>query len=520
MSEIVQPIAPRAKGSRVRWLPVPVILGLAGVAVIILRQLPHRSEQDFNLAVAKVLIATLAALVIWLMFFSGMRWRWRLSVFAGMLAVFALGASCFRIRGVSGNLVPILEPRWARRDWAAPVPSAPVHPASSVPGAADYPQFLGPNRNAVLDGPRFGTNWIARPPVLLWRQPVGTAWSGFVVSGAFAITQEQRGDEEMVIAYDLPTGRVLWTHSDRTRYFTDLAGEGPRANPAVAEGAVFTQGATGRLNCLDLSDGHVVWTKDVLTENHVGVPSWGQSSSPLIFNDWVVVSAGGHHDRALIAYRRRDGGVVWTGGSEGGTYSSPLATKLDGVEQILLFGDSLTGHDAASGKVLWHYPWPGGHPHVAMPVRVKDSDVIVSSGYGTGSGRVSVKRDPSGKWTATEIWRSNRLKAKFTNLVVRQGFLYGLDDGIMACLDAETGQFRWKDGRYGHGQVLLVGNLLLVLAESGDLAMLDPSPDGLREICRSRVLQGKTWNPPALAGEFLVVRNDKEAACYRMPLGF
>ena len=321
-----------------------------------------------------------------------------------------------------------------------------------------------------------------------------------------------------MIAYDLATGRMLWSHSDVTRYFTTLAGEGPRANPAIADGRVFAQGGTGRLNCLDLRDGHLVWTKDVLVEHNVGVPSWGQSSSPLVFKDWVLIGAGGHHGHALVAYRVSDGALVWNDGNEGATYSSPFAVTGDGVDQILLFGDSLVGHDATTGKVLWKYSWPGGHPHVAMPVRVADADVVISSGYGTGSGRVALRRDSAGKWTATEVWRSNRLKAKFTNLVEYRGHLYGLDDGIMACLNAETGEFRWKDGKYGHGQELLVDGLLLVMAENGELVMVDPQPDGLHELSRFRVLEGKTWNPPALAGEYLLVRNDKEAACYRLPL--
>ena len=153
-----------------------------------------------------------------------------------------------------------------------------------------------------------------------------------------------------------------------------------------------------------------------------------------------------------------------------------------------------------------------------MPLRVSATDWIVSSGYGTGSGRVSVSRDSSGKWTAKQVWRTNRMKAKFTNLVLHRNHVYGLDDGIMACLDAMTGDLKWKDGTYGHGQVLLVGELLLVMAESGDVVLLDPSPDGLRELTRFTALTGKTWNPPALAGEYLLVRNDKEAACFRLPV--
>jgi outer membrane protein assembly factor BamB len=175
-------------------------------------------------------------------------------------------------------------------------------------------------------------------------------------------------------------------------------------------------------------------------------------------------------------------------------------------------------HDVVSGKVLWDYPWPGGHPHIAIPVILPGDRVLVTSGYGTGSELLQIKKDADDKWSATRIWKSIRLKAKFTNVVYRDGFIYGLDDGILVCLDAADGSLRWKEGRYGHGQVILTGSLLLVSDEGGDIVLVEPVPAEPRELTRFTALHGKTWNPPALAGEYLVVRNDKEAACYRLPI--
>jgi outer membrane protein assembly factor BamB len=495
-----------------------VLIGfLAVAAYVTLRFLPHLSQQHFNIRVAQVFIFTFLAMLLWLLAFSRMRWRMRLGWFAVVLGFIASMGAAFRIRGVTGNLVPILEPRWVHRSLSSPSLTATNAGVASIPGAADFPQFLGPNRNAVLRGPRLATNWVAQRPPELWRQPVGAAWSGFAVSGAVALTQEQRGEEECVVAYDLRTGQALWSHGDRVRYFTTLAGEGPRATPTVTGSKVLAQGATGLLNCLDLATGRVLWSKDILKENQSHVPSWGFSSSPLVVGDLVVVGAGGHQDRSVVAYRVADGSFAWGGGRRGSTYSSPALTSLDGVRQVVLFGDALVGHDLTTGNSLWQASWPGGHPHIAMPIFVGTNDVIVSSGYGTGSGRFHVQRDGSGQWSVKPVWRTNRMKAKFTNLVLFRGCIYGLDDGIMACLDAETGEFKWKDGKYGHGQVLLVGELLLVLAESGEVVLVDPRPDELRELTRFSALHDKTWNPPALAGEYLLVRNDKEAACFRLP---
>jgi outer membrane protein assembly factor BamB len=153
-----------------------------------------------------------------------------------------------------------------------------------------------------------------------------------------------------------------------------------------------------------------------------------------------------------------------------------------------------------------------------MPLLFGGDEILVSSGYGTGSARLHIARNTDGTWTAQEVWRANKMKAKFTNLVRVGDFVYGLDDGVLACLDARDGTLRWRDGKYRHGQVILVGALLLLMAEEGDMVLLDPQPDGRHELTRFTALAGKTWNPPALAGRYLLVRNDVEAACYRLPV--
>lgn len=512
------PLAKPVEPVKPRWRPLMVIGFLSLAAYAAQWFVPYRSQQHFNLGVARVIVFTLGALLVWLLALSRLAWRIRWAVLGVAGLIVGLAVAAFRIRGVDGNLVPILEFRWGRRDLAvtSPLPTAPAPKA--LRGSADFPQFLGPHRNGILEGPRLATNWIAQPPTLLWRQPVGAAWSGFAVAGVTAITQEQRGEQEVVVAYDLATGRVVWSHEDAARYFTTLAGEGPRATPTIANGRVYAQGATGMLNCLELATGRVVWAKDILKEHGSVVPDWGFSSSPLVFDDAVVVNPGGGNNQSVASYRAEDGKPIWTGGKHGASYSSPLLTAVAGTPQVLVFGGGLVGYDAKSGDVLWKFRWPGGHPHVAMPVRLSESDWILSSGYGTGSARISVSRDTAGKWSAKQVWKTNRLKSKFGNPVLHRGFVYGLDDGILACLDAGTGDMKWKDGRYGHGQVLLVGERLLVMAESGEIVLVDPNPHGLHELTRFTALTGKTWNPPALAGEYLLVRNDKEAACFHLPV--
>ncbi len=509
----------------IRWWPAVGLVGLAVAAVIVVRSAVTVSRQQRNIAVAEVIVSTGLLLLAWCLFFSRLPWRQRWSVLAVAVGGVCLTGLFFRVRGVTGDLFPILEPRWRHGMQFQPSstsqPPAIASMAANPPTArtGNYPQFLGPLRNATLPGPVLARDWASHPPQRLWQTAVGAGWSGWAVQNGYAVTQEQRGSEECVVAYELMTGRELWVHADRTRYQTTLGGEGPRATPTIAKARVYALGAQGKLNCLELDSGRAIWSKDLAEDNSAKVPEWGYSGSPLVTGEWVVVSPGGHRERSLVAYRAATGEFGWGAGTDSAGYSSPALVTLAGVPQIVIFNaGGVVGHDPNEGRVLWRYPWRGGHPHVAMPVVVPEDRLLVSSGYGTGAELVQIRRGPKGEFTASRVWRSPRLKAKFANPVQHQGYIYGLDDGTMVCLDAASGELKWKEGHYGHGQNILVGNLLLVTAESGEVILLEATPNRPRELARFTVLTSKTWNPAALAGDLLLLRNDKEAACYRLPV--
>jgi outer membrane protein assembly factor BamB len=340
-----------------------------------------------------------------------------------------------------------------------------------------------------------------------------------VVVGARALTQEQRGPNECVTCYDAASGKLLWLHSDEARYFTTLAGEGPRCTPTVVRHRVYTLGATGLLNCLDLETGKAVWQRNMATDARTHTPEWGFSGSPLVFENLVVVIAGGTEHRSVLAYHKDSGDLVWSAGNAPASYASPALLTLDAHPQIVAFNaQRITAHDPLSGQVLWEHPWPGSMPRVANPVQVDAHRVLFSSGYGVGAELVAVARTNGQSWEARAAWHSRRMKAKFANPVMRQGHLYGLDDGIFACLDLSDGNQPWKEGRYGHGQGLLVDDLFLLMAESGELILLRPTPEAPNELHRIRVFGGKSWNPIALAGDLLLVRNDREAAALQLAL--
>ena len=512
---------------RVRWWPAGIIILLTVCAVAWVQLVKDDSHQHRNLNATKACLAGAVLLLLWFGCFSRIPRRARLVGLASLALVTAGLVGLLRIRGVTGDLIPIFEWRWR----TGPTKGLLTLPESGAPRTTDtksltlpavidgWPQFLGPNRNATVPGPRLQRDWLTHPPQKMWRRPLGAAWSGFAVARGRAITQEQRGPAETVAAYAANSGQLLWTHTDPVRYFKTLAGEGPRATPAIAGDQVYTVGATGILNCLDEQTGRLLWSRAIMTDNDGAPPGWGLSVSPLVLDHLVVVSAGGPKDRSLVAYSADTGHFVCGGGHDRVSYSSPVRFQLGGQAQILMFNAaSLAGHDPVSGKLLWEYRWSSANPNVAVPVLLPEDRVLVSSGYGVGSEAIEIRKSSLEHWTAQRAWKSTRLRAKFTNVVFFRGFIYGLDDGTLTCLEAATGESKWKDGRYGHGQVILVGSLLLVMAENGEVCLVDPVPEGRRELGRFAALNTKTWNPPALAGEFLFVRNDLEAACFRLPV--
>jgi len=293
-----------------------ILLAAAG-ALVWVSQGYGRQRQDRVMATAQIAAVTFVLLLIWCIFLSRIRRKIRLSVLGSVVGLMLLGAGLFRIHGVTGDLVPVVQWRWSRAAWVSPAEQGKpaLTPAASNEFTNDYPQFLGPNRNATVPQLRLARDWQAQPPQRLWLQPVGPGWSGFAVAGSRAITQEQRGEMETVDCYDVPAGAPVWSYSYPAHFQSTLAGEGPRATPTVAGNRVYALGSTGVLNCLDLETGKLIWSKDVVQENHAKVNVWGMSSSPLLVDDLVVVEAGGETNRSLVAYRAASGDFAWGGGN-------------------------------------------------------------------------------------------------------------------------------------------------------------------------------------------------------------
>jgi len=389
----------------------------------------------------------------------------------------------------------------------------PLAPAPRKP--ADWLGFRGPHRDGIVHNVRIETDWSTSPPVELWRRPIGPGWSSFAVDEDLVYTQEQRGNDEIVASYRLSTGKPVWRHRDVVRFFESNGGAGPRGTPTVIDGRVYAFGATGMLNVLDAGTGAVLWSRDVAAESHVEVPTWGFSSSPLVLDDIVVVAAEGK----LAAYDTATGKPRWFGPSEGFSYSSPHLIAIDGIPQIVqLRGNGATSVAPADGAVLWRHEWSGGA--IVQPAVTADGNVLIHSLGGTGGQgirRLAIAHT-SGGWTVDERWTSTGLKPYFNDFVVHNGHAFGFDGSILSCIDLADGVRKWKGGRYGGGQLVLLADqdVLLVLSDEGELALVSATSDGFKELARFKAIEGKTWNHPVLVHDILLVRNGEEMAAFRL----
>lgn len=529
---------PITEPGRGRWRIGAAILVIAVIAQAALLAYFQDDRTFSKMSVLFVWPAALFFLAIWWTFFSAQPWPLRLGVWGLIGAMLGVLFGTFAFDGVDGEMVPRWRYRWetsrkqdveayfakqlaAKPQAAAATPDEPITslPAPLEMSEGDWPGFRGRYRDGIVRGLTLRRDWDQRPLTELWRHPVGLAWSGFSVVGDFAFTQEQRGPEECVACYRVDTGEEVWVHGDDTRLKIVEAngGDGPHATPEFYEGRLYTLGGTGVLNCLEARTGRRIWQANCLKDaGKDGDPiknvDWGLSQSPLVMENFVIVNPGGDQGRSTIAYDRLTGSIVWAAGKYPAGYASPQFATIHDVPQAVIFnGNGIVGHELTGGRELWSFAWEN-QPKVnaAQPIVFQDGSVLFGCGYGQGSARIDVPAE--GKPTLR--WQSRKFRPKFNDFVLRANSIYGLDDGILTCIDAGTGKSRWKSGRYGYGQLLLVEDLLLILSEQGDLVLVEASPERHREVTRFNALDPICWNHLAIAQGKLLIRNSHAAVCF------
>jgi len=401
----------------------------------------------------------------------------------------------------------------------SPSPSASASPSpGSSPAAAVasnyWTNFRGPKRDGRYDETTVSTNWPSSGLKQVWKQPVGVGHASFVVADGKAYTIEQRRGQEVVAAYDINTGRELWTQKWNASY-TDSTGDGPRATPTWDNGRIYALGATGELRCLDANTGSVFWGKNILTDNQAQNLQWAMAASPLIVDDKVIVLPGGTSGKSVVAYNKLTGAPVWRVLNDVQAYVSPMLVDLAGRRQIVVVSSTrVVGLTPEKGELLWSYDWDTDMGiNVSMPIVVDRNRFFISSGYGKGAALVEVKGSGN-SYTASTVWENKNMKNKFNSSVLQNGYIYGLDDGILVCLDVNTGERKWKEGRFGYGQIILTNGHLIITSDQGEVALVKATPDKYTEVARFSAVQGQTWNYPAIANGRLLVRNSNEMAAY------
>jgi outer membrane protein assembly factor BamB len=532
----MQPFSRIWSRSQKKWIPAAVIA--VASSWWLWRAYVANYQTLFHLAVP---LLSAGIIAVWFATYGGLRRRARYTTVA--VATLAVVTFFVVFRPVYNGDMGVY--RWRLRfakgaDFSLQQ-SAPIGAASDWhPTSHDYPAFLGGGLWAEVKGVDLESDWKKSSPRELWRHEIGGGWSAFSIVGDYAVTQEQRGENELVSCYRVKTGEAVWTHVDKARFdpsdaIGGLGDIGPRATPTIVGDRIFTQGGTGIVNCLEAHHGHVVWAHDTTAEFDVPVTTWGKSGSPLVMDGLVIISVGAPANAtdfhsSLVAFDATTGEVRWKAGSRRASYATPVVATLAGEKQIVVVNDSwVTGHRASDGEVLWEHPWSEEHDSSAscsQPIPLEGDRLFLSKGYGVGCSLLAISRGSNGEFAAKTVWEppiKKVMKTKFSNALLRDGFVYGLDDVLLECLELETGRVKWKKRRepvFGHGQIMLIGNTILVLSETGELALVEANPDEYHELASLQALDSSnvTWNNPAFAPPYLLLRNAREAACYELPL--
>jgi outer membrane protein assembly factor BamB len=383
--------------------------------------------------------------------------------------------------------------------------------------SADWPQFLGPERNGIYRGPALAETWPAQGPRVAWRKTVGQGFAAPVVAGNRLIVFHRVGPQEVVEALDPLTGASVWRYPYPTTYRDDFGfDEGPRAVPVVADGIVYTFGAEGQLHAVNVATGQRVWSEDTMKRFNVPKGFFGAAGSPLVEGGRVIANVGGPK-AGIVAFDAKSGQVEWTATTDQASYSSGVAATFpSGRRAIFLTRNALVGLDPATGTIAFRRNWQAranASVNVASPLVVGDL-IFVSAEYGPGAGVLRV--DGS---NLVELWTSDEAMSNhYATSVHRDGILYGFHGRqefgpSLRAVELRTGKVRWNQDQFRAGTVTLVGDRLLIVREGGEMILAPASPDGFKPIARAQILPATIRAYPAVSDGFVYLRNENTLVC-------
>ena len=408
--------------------------------------------------------------------------------------------------------------------------SALLYGGTLTASATEWPQWRGPNRDGISDEVGILKEWSPNGPKVLWKVPLGEGFSGISVSQGRVYTMFSEGNDEFVVCLDATDGGEIWRFRSDKNYHEGQGGNGPRATPTIDGDLLFTISAYGKLYALNTANGQEVWSHDLQRKFGSDMPRWGFSTSPLVDGESLLVEVGGKGEKSIVAFDKKSSDVVWSSHKDKLGYSSPIAITVKGVRQIICFtGTKLVSVSPTDGTIYWKYPWKTGYDvNAATPVFIPPDKVFISSGYNKGAAVLQMRvfvspeddraatdqiRENQGTVRIEEIWKNRKMKNQFASSVLHENYLYGFDNSILKCIEANTGEEQWKSRGFGKGSVILADGHLILLSDRGKLGLAEATPEGYIEKASAQVLSGLCWTAPTLASGKLYVRNEEEIAC-------
>jgi outer membrane protein assembly factor BamB len=377
----------------------------------------------------------------------------------------------------------------------------------------EWHQWRGPNRDGVSSETGILKNWSDDAPKELWRVAIGDGFSGVSVSQGRVYTIYAKGEDEIVVCLDAATGKEVWRYLTDYLYENRQGGNGPRSTPTIDGDKVYVLSAYGRLVALDAATGKQLWDHDLTKVFGSGTPQHGFSGSPIVEGDLLLIETGAN-GKALVALNKESGEVVWGSQNDPIAYSSPIVVTIQNTRQAIFFtAEGLVSVSPTDGEIYWRYTWRTSfNVNAATPIFIPPDKVFISSGYDTGAAVVQVKGS-DGKLTAEELWRNRVMKNHFSSSVLHDGYLYGFDNAILKCINANTGEEQWKSRGFGKGSLIYADGHLLVFGETGNLGLVEATPSEYTEKAQTQVLDGRCWTTPTLSDGKLYLRNQRELVC-------
>lgn len=387
---------------------------------------------------------------------------------------------------------------------------------------ADWPQFLGPQRNGVSAETGLIDSFPKAGPKELWRVKGGVGMCGVAISRGKAITMVQSDGKQRALALDAKSGKMLWSTPVAPQYRNEM-GDGPRATPTIDGDSVYIFTGEGNLVCLKFADGTKRWEQKPLKELGGKPADYGMACSPLVAGDLVIVTAGTKAG-TVVAYNKADGKVAWKAGSDPTGYSTPALLKVGGAEQIVVFtGGSAIGLEPKTGKQLWRFAYKTEYDcNTASPIAI-DGNVLISAGENHGTALLSLT-SAGGTFDVKPVWKSygrtSVLRSEWQTPILHNGFVYGLDNvgsagtvTNLVCVEAKTGKQKWIQRRFGKSNGILADGKLWYVTMKGELILVKADPAKYIELARSKPLIETTRHAPALANGRLYLRDGKEIVC-------